>query len=198
MVFRAMDPRVIGRRFADLNVQVQKSLPHSDQAPSSARFPGCWHSYHSTYSTVGDLRRLKTGCRDRGRSGSAGRCKPRCFAALSDSFRLIVQVRESENTARSRGALRPRGVRRFLLPMAGPGFRSLAAAGEKCVAVRRQRGSASPVVSERAPIPSYLEKIRGTPQRRRTFAALCRATHPPEGNHGLCSDSGGSRRGPRP
>jgi glycosyltransferase involved in cell wall biosynthesis len=99
--------------FGDLDVRVQRSLrvPVRHRHPLGFKDKG---ALLVPYSTVADLRALRP---DVVISVEVG---PRTLQAallrkLSARFRLIVQVRESQNTAQSRGALR-HWVRRTLLP----------------------------------------------------------------------------------
>lgn len=99
--------------FAGLNVCLQRSL----RTPITHRHPLGFEDAGTLivpYSTVTDLWRLKPDVVIAVEVG-ARTMQAALLRELGAAFRLIVQVRESENTASSRGLLR-RGLRRFLLP----------------------------------------------------------------------------------
>lgn len=101
--------------FSGLNVEVQKSLrcqirhrhPLGFEEPGRLLFP---------YSTIPDLLRLRPDVVIAVEAGPRT-LQAACLRALGADFRLIVQMRESESTARSRGWVRG-AVRRWLLPRA--------------------------------------------------------------------------------
>ena len=99
--------------FDGLEVQLQKSwrVPIRHRHPLGFRDNG---ALIVPYSTVSDLIALRPDVVISVEVG-ARTLQAAMLQKLRAGFRLIVQVRESENTARSRGALR-RLVRRTLLP----------------------------------------------------------------------------------
>lgn len=99
--------------FTGLNVSVQKSLriPVTHRHPLGFKDAG---AVMIPYTTINDLRKLRPDVVIAVEVG-ARTMQAALLQKIGASFKLIVQVRESENTASSRGALR-RGVRRFLLP----------------------------------------------------------------------------------
>jgi glycosyltransferase involved in cell wall biosynthesis len=105
--------------FSGLNVIVQKSL----RIPVKHRHPLGFEDDGAViipYSTLTDLRKLQPDVVIAVEVG-ARTLQAALLKELGASFKLIVQVRESENTASSRGVIR-RGVRRFLLPRADQVF----------------------------------------------------------------------------
>ncbi len=99
--------------FSGVNVRVQKSL----RIRVKHRHPLGFEDAGAVvipYTTFGDLRKLRPDVVIAVEVG-ARTIQAALLKKLGAAFKLIVQVRESENTASSRGALR-KGVRKFLLP----------------------------------------------------------------------------------
>ena len=101
--------------YADLNVQIQRAWQWGIKHRHPLGFEESG-TFIIPYSTRSDLRGLRP---DAVISVEVGprTLQAAVLQALGLRYKLIVQVRESENTAQSRGALR-RGLRSLLLPRA--------------------------------------------------------------------------------